>query len=77
MEMLLDKEYWMPNIRDKIQKVIGNYVPCILAEKKQSGQQGFLNSILKEEVPLDHIDHLGPLLKKAIFLIIDAFSKFV
>jgi hypothetical protein len=60
-EALLNQEYWIPNIRNKIQKVIKNCVPCILAEKKQGRQEGFLSPISKEEVPLDtyHIDHLG------------------
>jgi len=47
-EALLEKEYWMPNIRDKIQKVIENCIPCILTEKKQSRQEGFLNTISKK-----------------------------
>jgi len=51
----------MPNITDKIQKIIENCIPCILAEKKQSRQEGFLNTISKGKILLDiyHIDHLG------------------
>jgi len=82
-EALINKEYWIPNLRDKIQKVIKNCIPCILAERKQGKQEGFLNPIAKGEIPLDtyHIDHLGPLpsTKKSynhIFLVIDSFSKF-
>jgi hypothetical protein len=74
----------MPNVRDGIQKVIRNCIPCILAERKQGRQEGFLSTISKGEVPLDtyHIDHLGPLpsTKKSynhVFLVVDAFSKFV
>lgn len=83
-EALLKRKYWIPHVKGKIQKVIRNCVPCILAEKKQGKQEGFLNSIAKGEVPLDtyHIDHLGPLFStkkryKHIFLIVDAFSKFM
>jgi len=83
-EALLSKEYWIPYVRDKIQKIIRNCVPCILAEKKQGKQKGFLNPIAKGEVPLDiyYINHLRPLpcIKKRynyIFLIVDAFSKLI
>lgn len=83
-EALLKKDYWIPDIKPKIEKIIKSCVPCILAERKQGKQEGLLNSIAKGEVPLDtyHIDHLGPLpsTKKSynhIFLIVDAFSKFV
>jgi len=82
-EALINKEYWIPNLRDKIPKVIKNCVPCILVERKQGKQEGFSNPIAKGEIPLDtyHIDHLGslPSTKKSynhIFLVIDAFSKF-
>jgi hypothetical protein len=57
---LLSQDYWMPN---GIQKVIRNCILCILAERKQGRQEGFLSTISMGEVPLDmyHIDHLGPL----------------
>jgi hypothetical protein len=42
-EALLNQKYWIPDIRDKIQKVIRNCVPCILDEKEQDRQEGFLN----------------------------------
>jgi len=29
-EALLNQKYWIPDIRDKIQKVIRNCVPCIV-----------------------------------------------
>jgi len=83
-EALLSQDYWMPNVGGRIRKIIGNCIPCILAERKQGKQEGFLRTISKGEVPLDtyHIDHLGPLpsTKKSynhVFLIVDAFSKFV
>lgn len=82
-EALLRKDYWIPSVTAKIEKIIRNCVACILAEKKQGKREGFLNPIAKGEVPLDtyHIDHLGPLPStkknyKHIFVVIDAFSKF-
>jgi len=57
---------------------------CILAERKSGKQEGLLNPIAKGETPLDtyHVNHLGPLPStkknyKHIFVVIDAFSKFV
>lgn len=71
-------------MRKKVEKVIQNCISCILAEKKQGKQEGFLHSIEKGSVPLDtyHVDHMGPLpttQKKYqhLLAIIDAFTKFV
>lgn len=71
-------------MRNTIEKVIRNCVNCILANRKTGKLDGYLNPIPKGNVPLEtyHIDHLGPfsLTKKKyryIFVIIDAFSKFV
>jgi len=83
-EALLLRDYWMSNIKAKIVKVIKNCVACILVEKTQSKQEGYLNAIEKGELPLDtyHIDHMGPLPftrknYKSIFAVVDAFTKFV
>jgi len=82
-EALLSKEYWISHVRNKIQKIIRNCVPCILAEEK-TRQTGRISKSAKGKIPLDiyHIDHLRPLpsTKKGynhIFLIVDAFSKFI
>ena len=83
-EALIKRNYWFPNMRDTIEKVIRNCVGCILTNRKTGKLDGYLNPIPKGNVPLEtyHIDHLGPLpsTKKRyryIFVIIDAFSKFV
>lgn len=83
-EAIIRNDYWIPNVKPKIEKIIRNCVACILAEKKHGRQEGLLNPIEKGEVPLDtyHIDHLGPLPStkknyKHIFVVVDAFSKFV
>lgn len=84
VETLVRKEYWIPKLREKVEKVARNCVKCILAEKKQGRPEGYLAPIEKGLVPLDtyHIDHLGPLSSTAksykhLFVVIDAFSKFV
>jgi len=71
-------------MRPKIEKIVRNCVTCILAERKQGKQEGYLNTIEKSELPLDtyHIDDLGPLPStkknyKYVFLVADAFTKFV
>lgn len=83
-ELLLKRDYWFPNMRTKIEKIVRNCVSCILDERKRGKQEGLLNPIDKGSVPLDvyHIDHLDPLAstKKRychIFVVVDAISKFV
>lgn len=83
-EILVRKDYWFTDLKSKVEKIVRNCVPCILAERKHGRQEGFLHSIDKGNVPLDayHVDHLGPLPStrksyKHIFVVVDAFSKFV
>jgi len=63
-ETLLKRDYWFPNMRNKIEKVVRNCVTCILAEKRRGKLDGWLNPIDKGSVPLDvyHIDHTDTLL---------------
>ena len=81
---LIREEYYIPNLEDKIRRLIQNCIPCILVERKSGKQEGFLNPIDKGDVPLQtyHIDHLGPMTKtgkgyRYLLVIIDAFTKFV
>jgi transposase InsO family protein len=82
-EAIIKRDYYIRNLRSKVEKVVRNCIDCILAEKKQGKQEGFSSTIDKGKVPLDtyHIDHLGPLAStrknyKHIFVVIDSFSKF-
>lgn len=82
-EALIKSNYWMPNLKSKVELVIRSCVSCILAERKTGKQECFLTPIEKGCVPMDtyHIDHLGPLpsTKKSyqhILVVIDAFSMF-
>lgn len=66
-----------------MERFIQNCVPCILINRKQGKQEGFLNTIDKGDLPLHtwHINFLGPLTNtprgyKHILVIIDAFTKF-
>lgn len=83
-EQLLKRQYWFPNMSDKVKKIVNNCVKCVLAERKRGKSDGLLNPIDKKATPLDtyHIDRLGPMpsTKKAynhIFVVVDAFTKFV
>ena len=52
--------YWISNVKAKIKKIINiirNCIACILTEKKYGRQEGFLNLIEEEDIPLEHISH--------------------
>ena len=67
-------------MREKVERVVQSCIDCILVERKQGRQEGLLNTIDKGELPFDiyHVDHIGSLPStKKIFLVVDAFTKFV
>jgi len=83
-ERIVAKDYWIPDLKARVGKVVRNCVSCILAERKYGKREGMLHPIEKGEAPLDtfHLDHLGPLPStrkqyRYILAVIDAFSKFV
>ncbi|GFT81522.1 transposon Tf2-6 polyprotein [Trichonephila clavipes] len=80
---LVSKDFYIPRLKDKVEKCIQNCVTCILTNRKRGKQNGTLNPIEKNDLPLHtfHLDHLGPLATtskkyKHVFAVIDAFSKF-
>ncbi|GFX08852.1 transposon Ty3-I Gag-Pol polyprotein [Trichonephila clavipes] len=80
---LVSKDFYIPRLKDKVEKCIQNCVTCILTNRKRGKQDGTLNPIEKNDLPLHtlHPDHLGPLATtskkyKHVFAVIDAFSKF-
>lgn len=80
----ISEEFYIPKLREKLEKYIRCCVPCILAEKKKGKKEGELRPIPKGDVPLAtyHIDHRGPMtptskLYKHLFVVVDGFSKFV
>ncbi|GBM70490.1 Pro-Pol polyprotein [Araneus ventricosus] len=83
-EKHLQDYYYIPKLRQKVEKIISNCVHCILINQKRGKKEGLLHPLQKEDTPLHtyHIDHLGPLEStnknyKYILAIIDAFTKFV
>ncbi|GFU07266.1 transposon Tf2-6 polyprotein [Trichonephila clavipes] len=80
---LVSKDFYIPRLKDKVEKCFQNCVTCILTNRKRGKQDGTLNPIEKNDLPLHtfHVDHLGPLATtskkyKHVFAVIDAFSKF-
>lgn len=81
---LINKDYYIEKVSMKIQNFISMCIPCLLANRKEGKQEGFLNPIDKEDIPLHtlHIDHIGPMTETRkqynhILTIIDGFTKFV
>jgi len=60
-ETMVKRDYWFPNMRSVIEKIVQNCVSCILAEKKHGRQEGWLHIIDKGSISLDtyYIDHLA------------------
>ncbi|GFX55840.1 hypothetical protein TNCV_610061 [Trichonephila clavipes] len=80
---LVSKNFYIPRLKDKVQKCIQNYVTCILTNRKRGKQDGTLNPIVKNDLPLHtfHLDHFGSLATTSkkyeyVFAVIAAFSKF-
>lgn len=81
---IVEREYFIPNLKMKIANIIQACVPCILMNRKEGKKEGFLHPLHKENTPLNtyHIDHIGPLESthknyNHILVVIDAFTKFV
>lgn len=81
---IISREFWIPRLVEKIKNYIQNCIPCILTERKMGKQEGLLHPIDKGDLPFEtyHIDHVGPLIStkkgyKHLFVVVDAFTKFV
>ncbi|KAG5889615.1 hypothetical protein JTB14_002005 [Gonioctena quinquepunctata] len=62
-EKVLNREFFIPKLKEKIQKCLGNCIHCILDNRKEGKKEGMLHPIPKQEGPLHtyHVDHLGPM----------------
>lgn len=83
-EDAVNEEFYIPDLKRKVERVLANCVRCILINRKVGKQEGLLHPLFKESLPLHtyHIDHLGPLESthksyKYILSVIDGFTKFV
>lgn len=82
VEESIKQQYHIVKLKEKIQGVLDNCIPCILSERKHGNFKGFLHAIDKGDKPVDtyHIDHVGQMIAtckmyKHIFAVIDAFTK--
>lgn len=83
-ENTIQEEYFIPDLKKKIESNIANCVPCIVANRKAGKQEGHLHPLLKGDIPLHtyHVDHLGPLESTSkkynhILVVIDGLTKFI
>lgn len=83
MEILTKQQYDITGLNKRIERLVTNCMPCILATKKAGKKDGYLKPIEKYDAPLHiyHIDHLGPIPStkkgyKHILVMVDAFTKF-
>lgn len=81
---VIRRTYWFPKIREKCNSHVRQCLKCISFAPVSGKAEGRLHPIEKGHVPFEmiHIDHFGPvdsgtLIKKYIFIIIDAFTKYV
>lgn len=80
----LNQEYYIPEAKKVIDRVLSNCIRCLLVNRKRGKQEGLLHPLFKEDTPLHtyHVDHVGPLKPTSkryqhIFAVIDSFTKFV
>lgn len=80
----IQKYYWFPNIKEKLEKFIKNCLKCIYYSASPRKSDRHLYNIEKKPIPFDtiHVDYFGPLPSvnsrhKYVFGIIDGFTKFV
>lgn len=80
----ISEEFYIPNLTERLERYVKCCIPCILSERKKGKVEGKLTPIPKGDVPLStyHVDHLGPMTTtgkayKYLFVVVDAFSKFV
>lgn len=80
---IISKDYYIEDVTRKVENYIMSCIPCILAGRKEGKQEGYLNPIPKEDLPLQtlHLDHIGPFTETKkmynyILTIVDAFTKF-
>ncbi|XP_071650029.1 uncharacterized protein [Temnothorax longispinosus] len=82
MSESIKKDFYIPKLKEKLERFISCCVLCVLADKKKEKIEGELMPIPKGDIPLStyHSDHLGPMtstskLYKHLFVVIDSFSK--
>ena len=49
---IIEQEYYIPQLKTKVEKYISNCVRCIIANRKEGKQEGFLQPLQKPDIPL-------------------------
>lgn len=82
--MQIQKNYWFPNMREKLNRFIRNCLKCIYYSPAPRSNERNLYSIDRVPEPFHtlHIDHFGPLpsiksKRKHVLVVVDPFTKFV
>lgn len=82
--MQIQKHYWFPKMREKLNKFIRNCLKCIYYQPSSRSNERNLHSNEKTPEPFHtvHIDHFGPLpalksKRKHVLAVVDSFTKFV
>lgn len=78
------RNYWFKKMANFVKKYVASCLNCLYMKGTTGRKPGFLHPIPKSTIPFQtiHIDHLGPFIQSKkkntqIFVIVDAFSKFV
>ncbi|KAK7870273.1 hypothetical protein R5R35_001001 [Gryllus longicercus] len=79
----IKQEFYIPNLTDKVKRVISNSIRCLVVNRKAGKKEGVLHPLFKESLPIHtyHVDHIGPLESthkgyKHILVVVDSFSKY-
>lgn len=78
----MQEDFWMPHMAKNVRKFVESCLICIVAKRPSGKKQCELHPIKKKPIPFDvvHGDFIGPFPNKDhqyIFILIDAFTKFV
>ncbi|XP_033225833.1 uncharacterized protein LOC117178514 [Belonocnema kinseyi] len=80
------RTYWFSNLNEKVDNYMRNCLKCISFSPTTVRAERYLHIFPKGNVPFAtaHIDHFGPVdnsnakvVKKYVFLVVDAFTTFV
>lgn len=58
-EQEIKRDYFIPDLKSKVDNFISNCVFCLVANNKQGKKEGFLHPLTKPDLPLHtyHVDH--------------------
>lgn len=63
MMEIIQEDYYIPKLKNKLEHYVACCVPCILTEKKKGKKKDLLRPIPKGDAPY-HMDHLSSIISK-------------